>query len=150
MRKIKAIALAGAAFLATSLPLSAGAGSDFKIPVGTRVYLCDFKVGARDKTTPEKALVMIDKAGKITAYDGLMGYAGLGPQPATAMVDNDRRVTWGWTVPGGKDELNQFTPGLEVRLTLQKADNSALITVVPLGYMKKSARGSCESGIIRK
>lgn len=150
MKKIKFTAVVGAMSLLVSLPLSAGSGSDFKIPVGTKVFLCDFKVGGLDKTTPEKALVMIDKAGKITAYDGLMGYAGLGPQPATAMVDNDRRVTWGWTVPGGKDDLNQFTPGLEVRLTMQKADNSALITVVPLGYMKHSARGSCESGIINK
>ena len=40
--------------------LAAGSGADFKIPVGTKVYLCDFKVGVRDKTTPEKALVMID------------------------------------------------------------------------------------------
>jgi len=150
MKNIKTIVLAATMSLAGVGALAAGSGADFKIPVGTKVYLCDFKVGVRDKTTPEKALVMIDKAGKITAYDGLMGYAGLGPQPVTVMVDNARRITWGWTVPGSNDDLNQYAPALEVRLTMQKADNSALITVAPLGYMTMSARGSCESGIIRK
>lgn len=150
MKKFIACALAGAVLLTSPAPLAAESAKDLHVPKGAHVLLCKFAVTARDKTTPPMALVMTDPSGKMLAYDGLMAYGHLPPQPVAVLTENNIRTTYGWTVPGGKDDLNQYAPSIKVRLTVQKADMSALLMVNPVGYRTESARGSCQAGVVDK
>jgi len=150
MNHINVLAVSGAMFLVSLSPLLAEDSTKFQIPKGTQVLLCDFKVGARDKLTPSGTLVMTDKAGKITAYDGLIAASNLPPLPVTILTENDKRITYGWTVPGFADDRNQYAPATKVRLTVQNGDLSAMITMMPLGYRTENARGTCQTGVIDK
>ncbi|RLL71844.1 hypothetical protein [Paenirhodobacter hankyongi] len=150
MNQFNALALSAAVFLASLSPLAAGNAAEFTIPKGTRVLLCDLKVPSANGTTPPVVLLMTDKAGKMTVYDGLIAGNNLAPLPVTVMTDNNIRTTYGWTVPAHNDTINQYIPSIKMRLTVQKADQSALLMVNPVGYMTESARGSCQAGVADK
>ena len=150
MNRINVLAVSAAMFLVSLSPLAAKDPAKFQIPKGTRVLLCDFKVGGLDKLTPSVTLVMTDKAGKITAYDGLIAASNLSTLPVTILTENDKRITYGWTVPGFADDRNQYVPATKVRLTVQNGDLSAMITMMPLGYRNENARGTCRTGVIDK
>lgn len=150
MNYFNSLALAAMGFSLIAAPLAAKEAKGFTIPKGTLVLLCDLAVPEANGTTPPKLLVMTDKAGKITAYDGLIAKHDLAPLPVTVMTDNDQRTTYGWTIPGHNDDLNQYANATKMRLTVQKADLSALLVVTPVGYRTESARGSCERGVVNK
>ena len=65
------------------------------------------------------------------------------PVKAEVQLDNAHRTVWAWSLRRVKDNGNQYVDDIKVRLTLQKADQSALLFINPVGYMTESVRGTC-------
>lgn len=77
---------------------------------------------------------VIDARGVGQAASGVaQSFAG-GPVAAKVAVDNARRTTIRYEVKGTKDSGRQFASRLVYRLTVQKADGAARISMTPAGY----------------
>ncbi len=133
-----------AALLALTPPAFAETKSpDLKIPKGATLILCEWDVPKSHTTSPEATLLMTETSGRITVTDGLVLYYAGAPVKAEVQLDNAHRTVWAWSLRRAKDNGNQYVDDIKVRLTLQKADQSALLFINPVGYMTESVRGSC-------
>lgn len=50
------------------------------------------------------------------------------------VVDNAARRTFAWEMKGVRSATRQYAPSLNYRMSVRKDDNSAMITMTPLGF----------------
>ncbi|RDD72968.1 hypothetical protein [Paracoccus versutus] len=86
------------------------------------------------------------RQGRIEVFDPILQRI-LG-QPIEARITADDRTsrTYGWALAGVRNASGQRTERLDYRLTVQKADGSALVTATALGYDNvMTGTGACGS-----
>jgi len=129
---------------ALSLAPAAQAEPRFKVPPGAKLIVCTFNPSARDALVPGEVVILQEKTGRVLAYDGMIDFYVGQPVEARVQVDNDRRTTWAWDLKKVQSHSGgDYAPVIAVRLTMQKADQRASISVKPQGYLDESAQGQC-------
>lgn len=130
--------------LALSLAPAAQAEPRFKVPPGAQLIVCTFNPSARSGLVPNEVVILQEKGGHVTAYDPVIDHYIGRPVEARVQVENDRRTTWAWDLKKVQSKSSgDYAPSIAVRLTMQKADLRASISVKPQGYLDESAQGSC-------
>lgn len=131
---LAALASAAACLLALSQPLAAkDRVPQIKVPPGAQIIVCEMKEVDHGHWIMPQIVVMVLKSGEVLVYDAVIDQFAHQPLPARILTDNARRTTYGWDV---KATQKQGAPDatLSYRLTVQKPDNAARISMMPVGF----------------
>lgn len=130
--------------LALGFAPAAQAEPRIKVPPGAKLMVCTFNPSARSGIVPNEVVILQEKGGRVTAYDPVIDFYIGQPVGARVQVDNDRRTTWAWDLKKLQSKSSgDYAPSVAVRLTMQKADLRASISVKPQGYLDERAQGKC-------
>ncbi len=93
---------------------------------------------------PAFVAVITNDKGQVTVSDPIILHFNEVPVAGRIVVDNSKRITYAWTLEGASDATRQYAPAMDYRLTVQKADRTASITVVPRNYANTlHGKGKC-------
>ncbi len=121
-------------------------------PAAAKTYYCEINKTSRGgdaSSLPPDVYVWHDeKAGTVKVLDGVIQEMFKEPIAGEVAVNNKKRITFSYTikkVPG----INQhggkvLATGLSLRLTVQKKDGSATLSMKPLGFRNTfRGKGKC-------
>lgn len=137
-RAILSATVLGLALVASGATASAQAGD----PV---VMICGFEeLGPPTGWVPELVIVTRQTNGRIEVFDPILQqYVGR-PIQAYVTQDDRRTRTYGWALAGVRNKSGQWAERLDFRLTLNKRDSSAAMTVEAQDYDNRIlGRGAC-------
>ena len=149
-RRLSAIAAPLASVLALALP-AAPVSAQQAPPVEPVVMICGLDEvpdpnhpGSYTGWVPEIVIVTRQANGRIEVFDPILQqYVGR-PIQAYVTADDRRARTYGWALAGVRNRSGQWAERLDFRLTLDKRDSSARMTVQAQDYDNTIAgRGFC-------
>ncbi len=116
--------------------------SSLAAPASADLLSCRFK--GESSWVPKTVVIEAGREGdEVQVYDPLIKLFQQRPIRAVVETDNAARTTFTWSYKV-KSPANQ-TARLSVRMTRQKRDGRATISVTPLGFQGPfGGRGSCE------
>lgn len=138
MRSVKDVVRA--AGLAAALVSVAGVAS------AEQVLECDFEQKSANGNWLAPKVIVVHEKGMDDAFvlDGLIQAFHDTPLAAKVAVDNEKRITFSWTLKATKSGSNQYA-NMGYRLTLIKGSKKASLTGEPFGYANTfRAAGSCK------
>ncbi len=112
-------------------------------------YHCQLSEHGSSNFIPREVLVDYQPGGQVRIIDPLIQHYKGAPIAGRVAVDNDRRVTFSWSLKGLKGQTNTggttTLPGISYRLTIQKGSLAATISSVLAGYDNRpSGSGGCQ------
>ncbi len=125
-----------AALVAAALPAAA---------VMAETYVCRVRPDARGAWIPATLIITYqDETGEGLVYDEIIKTFFDKPLPARVKVDNDKRITFVWTLPEFKVPDGATVLRFDFRATLLKKSRRIVVHSSPAGFDNEfSGRGRC-------
>lgn len=135
------------AFALPFLLLAAPAGAQQPPPV---VMMCQIADESGTGWVPEFIMLTRQtfgpRQGRIEVFDPILQNLTRRPIEAKVVADDGKARSYGWALAGVTNQSGQRSERLDFRLTVQKRDGSARVTVTALGYDNvMTGRGACGS-----
>ena len=108
-------------------------------------YQCRLEVSRANAWVPDQVVILHEPgAGTALVNDPIIRHFVKRPVEARVVVENDKRITFQWTLKMVTDAAGQVAPQFIYRATVRKADTSIRISATPAGYPNSyEAGGSC-------
>lgn len=128
---------------------AAGAAPALAEPV---LFHCKLKVARNEGWVPGEVAIVYDAATQsVTVSDPFQQHYFGKPAEGQLIVDNEKRVTFGWDLPRLKNAEKQYTPDMKYRATVQKAGLAVAISATPVGYPNHfRGDGSCKMEKVKR
>ena len=134
-----AAAMTGFALLATAVPLAA---QPTPRPI---VMICGLEEqGQVTGWIPEMVMITRQASGRVEVFDPILQQLVGRPIKAFVVADSPRERSYAWALAGVRNRSGQWTDRLDFRLTVTKADASAVMVVTAQDYDNViTGRGQC-------
>lgn len=135
-----AAAMTGFALLATAVPLAAQPTTPQPI-----VMICGLEEqGQVTGWIPEMVMITRQASGRVEVFDPILQQLVGRPIKAFVVADSPRERSYAWALAGVRNRSGQWTDQLDFRLTVTKADASAVMVVTAQDYDNViTGRGQC-------
>ena len=110
------------------------------------VYQCQIKERGKSGWVPKLVVLAHDlKTGDVQVSDPIiLHFNDQQPLPATIALENNKRISFKWTLKGVRNRSGQYAPQFSFRGTYLKAKKEMVVTAKPLGYANTFTRqGPC-------
>lgn len=101
----------------------------------TQIFHCKLAVSRSNNWVPPEIYITHDTtSGEVRVADIIVQHFVGKPVAGEVVVDNPRRITFGWNLTEATVEPTRYLKAMQYRATIQKSNLAVAISATPTGY----------------